>query len=418
MRHFALLWGRHAYLCEYLPTAAEHDIFPLRPELDADLLNGMRGRVRVVSRASAWWAPASDFDWEKLYVVVPDLHLMTGPIASVWKPNDPAGIYDLQAELDLLRFVQSLVRIEHLRGKIKAIQIGDSHDLWVGYGMVWRPQPNRLAIQRYGDLTGPVDEEAQPLFKANDTRTVELRGGTSWIRQWIREIQGLGPLEARQAARWQSLGIGNGSRNWVADLIYWHVSQRRLMQDQAAELAEQLWAGNDHDYGAGVEVWLNPAEHALRLLERHCSLEFIYGNHDNYLILPEVCGDAGIAARRRNFDGARGVFIEHAHRMEATFTQIVPHNNDGTTGGYDATMKLYRQLEQGGAGGGPLNWVATKWASIHDQPGYYKEFARVWMGRYSRKGEDLTPPHIFVIGHTHIPNLFCIRIKEGLVEEG
>ena len=161
-----------------------------------------------------------------------------------------------------------------------------------------------------------------------------------------------------------------------------------------------------------VDAAMNPAEKAFRMLEaeygRDKGMIYVYGNHDNYLILPEVCQAAGIAPRRKYYEGP-GIFIEHGHRLEDTFAVGRPfpaYNYDGTRSGYKATVKCFRWpqwLKNAG------KWADGKWCQISDQPQYWGEHAQIWLGRQSNG--KLEPPHIFVIGHTHLANLLYIDIE-------
>jgi hypothetical protein len=55
---------------------------------------------------------------------------------------------------------------------------------------------------------------------------------------------------------------------------------------------------------------------------------------------------------------------------------------------------------------GKADWAAQKF----QQPQYWGEFAQVWIGRQSLPDLGLKPPHVFVLGHTHIPLLTYVNI--------
>jgi hypothetical protein len=341
-RDFGLIWGRHVYLCRYHPEGGRSER-GLRPGLDTDFLEGMEGRVEIVRWAAATWAPAGDFDWDRVYVILPDTHLMTGERASVWF----LGPYQFKAEEDLRSFATQITSIAELEGKLRVVQLGDCYDLWVGR------EPR--------------------LFQKNDRREIELTepkaDAIATLAAWMREIRG----------------------------------------------------------GAGAET-PNPGEQAFRTLEAKLGADsgmvYVYGNHDNYLILDEVCSAAGVTPRRRFFE-PRGLFMEHGHRMEARFWgpfSVLPHNFDGDPSGYDATMGEYRRrlgtvqprkstgtkIREAVTGVVDMKKLADQWAAIRDQPQYWGEQAQVWLGRQA--GGTLKPPHVFVIGHTHMPKLLYIAI--------
>jgi predicted phosphodiesterase len=173
--------------------------------------------------------------------------------------------------------------------------------------------------------------------------------------------------------------------------------------------------------GPGENMWLNPAEKALRLLKENCT--FIYGNHDNYLINLGPTKAAGIPPRKRYWE-SEGIFIEHGHRLEATLVASgdpgIPTNYDGSTSGYETTIEYYEECKTMIAHGeqpgllqkkklGAADWFAQKF----QQTQYWGEFAQVWIGRQSLKLAGLKPPHVFVIGHTHMPMLAYINIEFG-----
>jgi hypothetical protein len=170
--------------------------------------------------------------------------------------------------------------------------------------------------------------------------------------------------------------------------------------------------------------WKNPAVAALQILQKKHPTVFIYGNHDNYLIDERVTKKAGISRRQRLWENGHGVYIEHAHRLERFLTDYfasatlggleTPTNYDGSVSGYEVTMALYRAksgdpriglLEKKKLQGGEK--TADGFAGLAQQPGYWKEFAQIWLGRWAQGAK---PPHIFVIGHTHVPTVNYVEL--------
>lgn len=362
-RDFGVIWGRHVYLCSYDPNAVGASA-DLRPGLDTELFKGFEGRVTVQKWASAFWAREVDFDWETLHIVLPDLHLMNTATGSIWFGK----FYDLQAELDLLSFVRRLLKIHALQGKIHMVQVGDSYDLWVG-------REPRL-YQTNKDLLVKLVEPAQQSIAT--------------LVKWIRDIQGVEPEK---------------KIDWVQDVIW----KRGKGEERLLEPLLKQPSGK----------WLNPAEKAMRLLAAGLGerLVYLHGNHDNYLVLPEVCDAAGLQHRKPFYEGKR-VLVEHGHRMESLFPgvgNVIPHNYDGDNTGYDATVKTFNGMkasfESGKTDrfGAVAKVVADRFAMIRDQPSYRNEYARVWLGRQSMQERD--PPHIFAIGHTHCPAVFYCDIS-------
>jgi hypothetical protein len=379
-RNFGLIYGRHVYLCRYLAGGgAELDIEPPKDESRLDykffskfsLLSKKdsppKGQVLVDQWACADWAPDSDFDWNKLFIILPDTHFMTKETSDIWlgKIGEPCK-YKFEAEKDLYNFAAILIKMEELKGNIQIIQMGDAYDLWVH-----RPC----------------------LFKNNDDRKIELidpKPNSSQICEWIWDIQFSGP--------------GGLSRKIPGPL------------------------GNDQVH--------NPGEQALQLLRNtyKANMIYIYGNHDNYLILSDVCKEAVIPERLRWY-APKGIFMEHAHRMEARFLleelkklpvpdkarKLVPgHNYDGSISGHQLTNECFDELNKGtlspksyakSVAGKLLEKAKSSW---YDWPEYRGEQAQVWLGRQNKGDPKLKPPHVFVIAHTHKARLNYVEINPSI----
>jgi hypothetical protein len=385
-RNFGVVWGRHVYLCSYLTTPAVGDD-TLRPGLDADFFQGMAGRAKVVNWANIAWANEADFDWDTLHIIIPDLHLMTNATGSVWFQKE----YDLQAEIDLLNFARELTSITSLKGKLHVVQVGDSYDLWVGKTeALFEPNKN-IAVKLVGSHGGSGDPIEQSRQK---------------LKGWVREIQGATPGTRPGAKSGQS---------WVKDVFDWRGGPGGKGPGEAGRYESLLKVTSDPEVDTShFEFWLNPAEKAMRLLQEALGdkLVYLHGNHDNYLILPDVCDKIGLKHRHAIFEGRR-VMVEHGHRMEAYFAgpvNLFPHNYDGDITGFNATIKCYAGFVKGGVTeeiNAFIKPAADKWSELRDQPSYEHEYARVWLGRESL---DRKPPHVFAIGHTHDPKLLYVQI--------
>lgn len=330
-RDFGLIWGRHVALCQYVPGGGQSNSPKRKKGLDVDFLttSPLADRVKVVKSASAWWAPYADFNWDRLYVIIPDLHLMGKAYGEKWHPEG----FDFGPETHLRDFAEKLAAIPPpLGGALEVVQIGDSYDLWVGCKPYYLNSDKEHDKGRKLELTSPED--------------VALRD----IKSWIELIQNDAP----------------GGKNPAMT---------------AFETLEGAFGGRFH---------------------------YLYGNHDNYLGLPQVCAAAGLRPRVR-FVERPGVFIEHGHRMEGRFVIRAPYlNYDGTDTGYKATIKAFDSAGGGGAMTDLVKRIADEWAAVHDRAEYVGEQAQVWLGRLSRGTRQ--PPHVFVIGHTHIPDLIAVDI--------
>jgi hypothetical protein len=511
--------------------------------------------VQVISCASAVWAPEDEFDWNKLVVVLPDMHLMTGPHGSPWHSR-----FVLDPELDLLDFAKRICDIDELEGKLQIIHIGDSYDLWVGceprYYKAGRPsvhdnlelvQPGpgtwsckasdcpgdhptpdkkcdpgvwhcgrrrrtpSAIVQAVSPVTrlvpkedwyvpfcfghpnpdetcdtgedytwdcGRVSEGFVSLNGSSCSREHKSRaetcagsGNNFWrcgktsppcpghtdrshrcpetvdpideLVHWIRDIQGIENTENERAGE---------DSNWVAHLLKMRIAEGQYPAGVDIDNWEHELVADLQTSEGGDVRWINPAVKALRTLSNNCGgIVYIYGNHDDYLILKEVSDQARISKRDRYWETS-GVLIEHGHRLEALLTGInskVPRNFDGEVSGYTATNTAYKQkleaMDTGLPGKDwlerirthiwdkwneePVNWAdlrkvdykkvkwteedwvivgSNKWAQWTQQTQYQTEFAKLWVGR--RAYQTYPPPHIFVIGHTHMPMLSYVNI--------
>jgi hypothetical protein len=520
-RDFSVIWGRHVYRCEFKRDGGGSHAYNYSGDterLDLKFFNGMYGRAKVIQIATASWAPEYEFDWSKLIVVIPDIHLMTGENGNIFH-----GKFLLDPELDLLDFAKRLVDIYGLTGKVQVIQLGDSYDLWVGcepryfvknesvlvemmrdVDQRWncgaarcpgqhrtpsevcqigpmRPAPSDArtfgfdcgrrnpwcyghlkpgeVCQAYPDIWGPevqhwtcgsisppCPEEHLTRAKGRDNwsdPTGVCKNGT-WkcskteplctgheerlatcpdhidaideVRRWIQDIQGVGS-------------------DWVQELLRRMDLHKKL---PSGLTLDKLASDLSTNVGGAVR-WLNPAERALRLLAEQCELTYIHGNHDNYLRLGPVTSRAGLSKRSEHgVWETDGILIEHGHRLEAVLILSgdkpvhFPTNYDGSTSGYETTNKYYHSHKAELEGRfGRLDWLsrlaiymgpeseddgndfwitgANLWAQNTQQNQYWGEHAEVWVGRQSLKTQ-YKPPHVFVIGHTHMPMLAYINI--------
>jgi LysM domain len=99
------------------------------------------------------------------------------------------------------------------------------------------------------------------------------------------------------------------------------------------------------------------------------------------------------------------------------FKYDAPTNEDGNRGGFKATCDVYNaELKNSDSTGENftrtenymLADVADDIAGTHDQRIYRKEFAKYWLGE---KSNGNIPPSLFVIGHTHMPELIHVKIE-------
>src|SRR5207253_4240114 len=74
-----VIWGRHVYLCHYdpdppntAPSQPQASAIPASGRLDEAFFKTMGKNIVVEKRASAFWAPDEDFEWDRIYVMSAD----------------------------------------------------------------------------------------------------------------------------------------------------------------------------------------------------------------------------------------------------------------------------------------------------------------------------------------------------------
>ncbi len=454
-RDFGLIWGSHVYLCVYLPGARGKDeksspprppdYFPaedgdyLREGLDSDFFKavqrGQRGKVRVLWQANMTWAPSTDFDWTKLYLVLGDLHTMAGYVATIWKDSG----YLLDAEVDFFDFARTIASASELRGKLVTVQTGDLYDLWVSYGLgVSEPPP-------------PSPDLGMPLFEANEDLEVKLAKARyrEILGIWVHEIEGTREHDPQPV---QPAG-GALERNWVSRVLHKRTGDNRNWTTDLAPSC--LPTGADEDsyqwyYDKTTEVLINPVVGGLRMLQSTPGIEmvYVYGNHDNYLALGPPPG-TDLRPRELCYE-EWPLIMEHGHRLEypndngnpvmnaveSSWGGVkpllsllliqetgMPTNYDGSASGFRVTNAAYQAIKANSPnverliyGTGVDVWFTNRF----QREDWITEYARTWMGRafstlMMKNGWEpgrLYPPHFFIMGHTHIRRIFYVPIGQ------
>jgi len=464
-RNFGVVYGRHVYLCSYDDGTKNSEkvgekfdfdvkIEWLREGLDKDFFvnmrrkdkNGNERNIRIINWATAFWGEHKDYDWEDIHIIIPDMHLMAGPIAKIWHKTEKTE-YNMYAEIALHQFISDILdaRQKNIGDNIKVIQIGDFYDLWVGHGF-----PRKLANRS----EMPFD----PLFEyCEDLEVLNIELLESEFRLWKEEYkkwyqtnnpQIYGPLEYK----W-----------WVNDRFIpdkffensfdYLISAIKHIQGISGDWLNEFNTYKDFKKNLDKdddfkEIDLNPAEIAFRKLQNKLidKVIYIYGNHDNYLIsdnLYKRIDDKNFYKRQETYESG-SLFIEHAHRMEKLFENVkykskyaykknkIPRNFDGIWNGFIATNETFLQLylefspysftnllpgDHSLHGKEAVDRTKTViddadwWAKEHDQDIYTDEFALFKLGRKGNNDRKKKAPNIFVIGHTHIPKLEYYNIR-------
>jgi len=251
---------------------------------------------------------------------------------------------------------------------VSVVQLGDLVDLWVGCSecLFEHTKPRRVIRWRASDPSAQA--------KVERLANVILRGGPDLNTQdWV---------EATMRDR-----VERGLTHGLGGSAYLHSYEA------------QLAAGG---------VWRNPAAVALELLEQAFGVTYVYGNHDNYTILPSTHW----APRRRCFEPP-GVFMEHGHRLEAFSHSALPlpTNVDGDESGYVATAEVYEALRDYRDTLGEEIYkrgIDVFWASNVQRPDFERALGGLWLGRLRGTGR---PSHIMVVAHTHRAKLAYIDIR-------
>lgn len=445
-RDFGLVWGRHVYLCHYEYTANGAKLnnpvgsqlfnsFSIQQEdqmedrLDYQFFkafedgkqNNSSGQIKIQAYTMSIYGDDDNYDWSKATVIIPDLHLMNMDTGKTWYKWLSPGYFNLDAEVALLNFAEMLVKIGN--SKLNVVQIGDSYDLWVGYG-------------NEGKKAG--DPMVNPFFAQNEDQMFSMSKDHFKVLGFslppdAKEFIGLA-IKYVQRVTYQDLVDSKKDSLLTTSVAY--KNWRSLLN--AKELAEVGY----YSFYDGIQIpippdktLLNPAEVAFRVLEKEfAGMKYIYGNHDNYLIDPSITSAAGLKQRVAIVEDGYSLFIEHAHRMEADFmldglpdatNKAIPKNHDGSVTGFIATNDLF-EAERTWSDGDPTNAddqkknsemqefqngksdAADMWAGLDQQPTYHKKFAEHWMGKVS---VGKKPYNIMVIGHTHMPALFNYYIE-------
>ncbi len=393
-RDFGLIWGRHVYLCSYDDGGDGYkqvgSFIDIENDFAKECKNDERldyvffknfssntgANIRLQAYTISDFGEDDKYDYTKVTVIIPDLHLMSVANGKQWYTINSPKHFKLDAEVALLDFaigLQKLGKSGKLSSNLKIIQIGDSYDLWVGGGTA-----NEKGIPNKPMFSPKVEQKLEIL----DVAIVKLC-------TLIKNIQFVTKEELMSCNK-DPLVL---ARNYAEYKKY-------------SEISPRYKRGTEKGDTGILNKYLNPAELAMRILEDAFKddFQYIYGNHDNYLIDDKLTAAAGLKKREpfinESKKGVKSVFVEHAHRMEAGFKLHQPRNFDGCVSGFEATYEAFTSTD---SVMDEIADIADVWAGIHDQTYYQEEYARFWLGRKS-KGMD--PYNICVIGHTHMPALY------------
>ncbi|MCX6270596.1 MAG: peptidoglycan-binding domain-containing protein [Bacteroidetes bacterium] len=445
--NFGVIWGRHVYLCSY-DKKSYHASAKEPPKVELSFNRGVDAHldyrffkniknVSIINWSYCYWGGESEYDWTKMYIVIPDMHLMCQKIGDHWYDKK----FNVNAGLALLDFGLQVENItpKFAKTDIEFVQAGDAYDLWVGSGFATQSikdefnRQHQKWVSEYGTGIHPTKvlgalasipsqdftEEPRrtgymmdPLFKNSSEGVIEYVNGPMFkfiegnatefeevidikreIRNMVKEIQGVGLYD------------------WVKEIPGIEAILNKLTTN------DRVWREQSRI--------LNPAEAAFRLFKEKFTITFIYGNHDNYLIDDEITREIPeLEPRKKWFENAKEtIYMEHSHRMEQLFLNekyytsskykgenAIPRNNDGETSGFLATNAYYLINKRGmqlpptyasrfgkitmAVGG----YFADTYAKIHDRDIYFEEFRRIIVGRLSTGAKGV--PQVMIIAHT------------------
>ncbi len=399
-RDFSVIYGRHVYLCEFVRDPGTAAPAPLPPgdeqRLDRIFFKGMGAHVKVNFYASAQWALEDEFDWTRLIVTIPDLHLMNIRNGQIFR----GATFKLDPELDLLLFVKRLLELAPRLPGLQIVQLGDSFDLWVGCEPRLFKKNGDLLVDLYqgrdqrwtcgssscGGHDRPDAECPAGVWKcrnfdcpghlrprepcpsiarwtcgrtvppcsghSNSIEVCDTRRGSLWMCNKTEP-----PCPGHDAPKTvrpgRVLGVCPETLDALAQIVEWIGDIRGVnggWVGEALKMRDSMPPGIDieKDLALGDGKYLNPSCAALDLLEKNFELTYLHGNHDNYLILIRVTRQAGIARRNRYFE-TDGVLIEHGHRLESRLIgsgDPCPTNYDGSITGYEATLQQYHDQDR------------------------------------------------------------------------
>lgn len=461
-RNFGLIWGRHVYLCNYFdgrsttsqagtpfssPFLANTEPMPdpnvagskLRDGPDKAFfkeMNDGKRHVRIIGWAVSEAGTENDYDWDNLYIVIPDLHLMAPKIGEIWaRKESSANTFNKGAEEGLYYFAEALLKTT-VKSKIRIVQIGDCYDLWVGHGFDTRLSKEATLISAVKELlknlvpVGPAqaaamaDSNYEPLFEVNDRQIMELynmTSGSNFFSSTFKStyfLADIGYPTITGSYQYLTLAIQHiqGTKNPDIEKYWPDFKNNDTIYDKMWSLLSPAEKGTARKEER--KVLLNPAELALRILEKELGKDkviYIYGNHDNYLIDDSLCSQAALKPRQECFE-VKSLFFEHPHRLEK-FTKFTVDllglkyelkNYDGIASGFVITnvafnatrYDAWEYLRKTGLG------MADASAAT-DQAVYKEQFARFLLGRAAA---GKTIPRIVAIGHTHLPHLASLAI--------
>jgi hypothetical protein len=280
-RDFGLVCGQHVYLCEYLgqPVVPVTRV-PAVNEFFTGLARLGCG-VRVIE-----YARARDFDrktWQdpNLYLLLGDLHL------------PPAGWFHAQSD-----------GLPAPRREVPPWLAGTAAMARQRDGFIQEAHDRARFRQAMGD-------EAHALAFDRDNPDISMHAGESLARF----LDGLASLDAQLRSRLHFIHLGDLFELWVGRKYHLVPGPDGIPRWRLPESADIV-----ADWCLEVMVQNEPVFSALRRLERAglAEVKYLVGNHDGYLLKPEMTTQLGLPARAPLYRGLNGdLLAEHGHRFDS-----------------------------------------------------------------------------------------------------
>jgi len=280
-RDFGLVCGQHVYLCECLgqPVVPVTRV-PAVNELFTGLAKLGCG-VRVVE-----YARARDFDrktWQdpNLYLLLGDLHL------------PPAGWFHSQSDV-----------LPAPRREVPA---------WLAGTAAMARQRNGFIQQDYdrARFRQAMGEAPYALALDGDNPDISMHAGESLVRF----LGALAALDTHLRSRLHFIHLGDLFELWIGRKYHLVPGPDGMPRWRLPESADIV-----ADWCLEVMVQNEPVFAALRRLEGAglAEVKYLVGNHDGYLLKPELTVQLGLPPRAPLYRGLNGdLLAEHGHRFDS-----------------------------------------------------------------------------------------------------
>ena len=280
-RDFALVCGQHVYLCEYVgkPVAPATRVPAVR-----DFFTGMANLgcgAKVVQ-----YARARDFDrktWQdpSLYLLLGDLHL------------PPVTWFDWQDS--------------------EEPPPPQAWPLWLDVAPAMARQKDGRMRDAYQSAAHHAARGDVPKARALDGDNPDISGQAG--RSLARFLRALASLDGGVRKHLHFVHLGDMFELWIGRKYHLVPDPDGMPRWRTPESPDIV-----ADWGLEVMIQNAPVFSALKLLERSglAEVKYLGGNHDGYLLKPELAAQLGLPLREPFYRGLNGdLLAEHGHRFDS-----------------------------------------------------------------------------------------------------